>query len=129
MLDQFVLNVDLPATFLELAGLPIPHRYQGQSLVPLIYGNETDWRSDVFLEHLPPLGERIPQWEGVKNARYKYARYLQPDYEFLHDLQRDPDELQNVSADPQYAHVLEQLRQRTNVLRAQYEAAGDGWRP
>jgi len=129
VLDQFVLNVDLPATFLDLAGLPVPGRYQGKSLRPLVAGEATDWRSDVFLEHLPPLGERIPQWEGVKNARYKYARYFEPGYEFLHDLKRDPDELQNFAGDPKYEHVLEQLRQRTGVLRAQYEAAGDGWRP
>jgi len=129
VLDQFVLNVDLPSTFLDLAGLPVPSQYQGKSLVPLVGGEEVDWRSDVFLEHLPPFGERIPQWEGVKNARYKYVRYFEPDYEFLHDLRLDPDELQNFAADPKYVHVLGQLRQRTGVLRAQYEAAGDGWRP
>ena len=129
VLSEFVLNVDLPSTFLDLAGLQAPSQYQGQSLLPLVRNEAGPWREDVFLEHLLPMEEKIPKWEGVKNARYKYANYFEQDHEFLHDLESDPDELQNVSKIPEYSDVLNQLRQRTAELRAKYEAAGDGWRP
>ena len=33
-----VLNLDLPATFLDWAGVPVPQRYQGRSLQPIVAG-------------------------------------------------------------------------------------------
>ena len=39
-----VLNVDAPATFLALAGVPIPEHYQGRSLLPILQGGTAaDW--------------------------------------------------------------------------------------
>ena len=35
---QFVANIDLAPTFLDLAGLPIPESMQGRSLAPLLRG-------------------------------------------------------------------------------------------
>ena len=37
---------------------------------------------------------RIPAFEGFRGERYKYVRYVdEGNYEFLHDLSEDPDEL------------------------------------
>ena len=59
--------------------------------------------------------------EGVRNKRYKYARYFdQNDYEFLHDLARDPDELENLANDSDYKAILTNLRKRTDDLVAGY---------
>ena len=129
VLEQIVANVDLPSTFFDLAGQQAPRWYQGQSLMPLLQGEEISWRAELFLEHLLRQKDRIPKWEGVRNARYKYASYFEHDYEFLHDLQSDPDELENLAGDSQYDDVLAELRQRTTELRTMYEAAGSGWRP
>jgi arylsulfatase A-like enzyme len=43
-----------------------------------------------------------------------YARYFdqKPVYEFLHDLQTDPDELKNLATDPAHADVLQKLREQ-----------------
>jgi choline-sulfatase len=107
------LNLDLPATFLDWAGLPIPDRYQGRSLMPIVE-NETpaDWRSETFHEHFA-VRDRIPAYEGVRNAEFKYARYIDFDYEFLHDLKNDPDELVNLATDSKFSAVLAEMRQRT----------------
>jgi len=118
---RLVLNADLPSTFLALAALHIPERYEGRSLLPLVRNERVnDWREDFLGEHLLEAGTRIPKWEGVRGERYMYARYFECEYEFLHDLEADTDQLTNFVDDPQYKEVLERLRKRCDELRDQY---------
>jgi arylsulfatase A-like enzyme len=113
------LNLDLPATFLDWAGVPLPKHYQGRSLRPIVSGEPpADWRRETFHEHFA-VRNRIPAWEGLRNERFKYARYFDHDYEFLHDLQNDPDELVNLAADPAHAETLQAMRQRTASVVAE----------
>jgi len=125
--DTMALNLDLPATFLDWAGVPVPASYQGASLKPMIEGKATPetWREDFFCEHFNP--RYAMSWEGVRGQRYKYARYLDqnPAYEFLHDLKDDPDELVNLANDPEYATQLKLMRQRTDALAEGYANALD----
>lgn len=111
VIDAMALNVDLPATFLDWAGVKAPAVYEGRSLAPLVAGaNPPDWRRHFFCEHLD-LAPTLT-WEGVRGPRYVYARYFdqQPAYEFLHDLQTDPDELRNLAGDPAAAEALRTMR-------------------
>lgn len=112
VLDNLVLNADLPATFLDWAGVAKPARYEGSSLAPLLAGKPAStWRTHFFCEHLD-LAPTLT-WEGVRGQRFVYARYFdqQPAYEFLHDLQSDPDELKNLAADPSHADDLKKMRE------------------
>ncbi|MEE2642572.1 MAG: sulfatase-like hydrolase/transferase [Planctomycetota bacterium] len=113
--DAMALNLDLPSTFLDWAGIQVPGKYQGRSLKPVVsIGKPADWRTDTFHEHFAVRG-RIPAFEGIRNERFKYVRYVdQGNYEFLHDLKKDPDELQNFASDPAYEKVLLQMRDRTS---------------
>ena len=48
--ENIVSGIDLGETFLEAAGVPIPDRMQGQSLIPLLKGNEEPgWRTAFLL--------------------------------------------------------------------------------
>ncbi len=108
------LNLDFPVTFLDWAGAPIPESYQGLSLKPIIEkGKPIDWREETFHEHFA-VRNRIPAFEGLRNHRYKYVRYFDHgNYEFLHDLKNDPDELKNLAEVSSYASVLKAMRIRT----------------
>ncbi len=120
--DAVALNIDLPATMLDLAGAGVPRHYRGRSLVPLLNGRTPpDWRTDFFCEHLMD-NAAIPKWEGVRGPRYVYARYFEqkPVYEFLHDLKTDPDQRKNFAADPACAAVLKTMRTRCDQLRDAY---------
>jgi arylsulfatase A-like enzyme len=120
--DAVALNIDLPATMLDLAGVTVPEHYRGRSLAPLLAGRTpSTWRTDFFCEHLMD-NKGIPKWEGIRGPRYVYARYFQqqPVYEFLHDLKTDPDQLKNLAADPACADVLKRMRTRCNQLRDAY---------
>ncbi len=117
--DELSLNIDVPATMLELAGIKIPTQHQGSSLKPLLHDKGTScWRNDFFCEHLMDHKD-IPKWEGVRGERYVYARYFeqQPAYEFLHDLQADPDQLINFTSNPEYKDILAKMRKRCDELR------------
>ncbi|MDF1860321.1 MAG: sulfatase-like hydrolase/transferase [Verrucomicrobiales bacterium] len=114
--DAIALNLDLPATFLDWAGADVPERYQGHSLKQIVNtGKPGGWRSESFHEHFA-VRNRIPAFEGIRNADFKYVRYIDEDnYEFLHDLKNDPDELVNLADDPKHAGTLEAMRERTTA--------------
>ncbi|MBL9129612.1 MAG: sulfatase-like hydrolase/transferase, partial [Verrucomicrobiaceae bacterium] len=111
--SEMVLNVDLPATFVDWAQAERPAAYEGRSLSTLVEGKGSDkpWRTQFFCEHLD-LAPTLT-WEGVRDQRYVYARYFdqKPAFEFLHDLQTDPDEVKNLATDPAHAATLSLLRQ------------------
>ena len=113
--DAMALNLDLPSTFLDWAGVPIPEHYQGRSLAPVISGRKPkDWRTETFHEHFA-VRHRIPAYEGIRTERYKYVRYFDHgNHEFLHDLKKDPDELVNLAGNKKYKKILEDLRDRTD---------------
>jgi arylsulfatase A-like enzyme len=122
---EMALNIDIPATMLELAGVAVPGHYQGRGLLALVRGDDSgDWREDFFAEHRMEH-EKIPKWEGVRAQRYVYACYdgQEPPCEFLHDLEKDPDQLQNFAGDPEYAAVLDKMRKRCAELRERYLSA------
>ena len=121
VVDAMALNIDLAPTMLQLAAAEVPTDYQGRSLVPWLQGKTVaDWRKDLFCEHLMEAGASIPKWEGVRGRRFVYARYFENDYEFLHDLKADPDQLKNLAGDKSRAVVLNKMRKRCDELRDSY---------
>jgi arylsulfatase A-like enzyme len=120
--SQMVLNIDAPATMLELAGVEVPAHYQGESLQPLIQGQALpEWRTEFFCEHLMEY-KSIPKWEGVRGERYVYAKYFgqEPAYEFLHDLKADPNQLINLASNPEYQKILNRMQLRTEAYKSTY---------
>ncbi|MGK6320508.1 sulfatase family protein [Sphingomonas sp. DT-204] len=71
-----------------------------------------------------------PSWKAIsadpsiRLGKRTQAAYLKRPAEELYDLARDPDELTNVAADPAYASVLGDLRERLRAMRA---ATHDPW--
>ncbi|MBN2293010.1 MAG: sulfatase [Pirellulales bacterium] len=118
--DKMALNIDLPATFLALAGCELPDVYQGRSLLPIIDGQPVaDWREDFFCEHHMDH-PRIPKWRGVRGPRYVYANYYEqkPPRELLYDLKKDPDQLVNLSGDSQHKDILDSMRKRLEEYKS-----------
>ena len=113
--NESVLNLDLPSTFLNWAGIKIPERYQGKTFEKLVSDSKVvPWRDYTFHEHFA-VRHRIPAFEGLRGERYKYVRYVdEGDYEFLHDLQSDPDELINLAGNLKHRKTLKKMRQLTD---------------
>lgn len=121
--DALVQNIDLAPTVLELAGVPPPRPLHGTSLVPLLAGKATSVRDAIYYHYYESLATHaVPAMYGVRTERHKLVRYYEPHVDAweLFDLQLDPDELQNVADDPQYAEVRAELTTRLRLLRQQY---------
>jgi len=120
VLKEPTVSLDIPATILDFAAIPIPEKYQGSALTPLLTNAPLkNWRTDFFVEHHSNPAN-IATWFGVRDNRYTYANYYENNAELLYDRERDPTELTNVAADPAYAAVFAQLRQRSLDYKKQY---------
>jgi arylsulfatase A-like enzyme len=120
--EHLVLNLDLAPTLAELAGVPVPGRLNGRSLVPLLRAetvNATDqWRSDFLIESFSTIP--VPQ-RAVRSEHWKYVRNdSNPPFEELYDLTRDPHEMENLlvlaPADPAHREVAASMRARVREL-------------
>lgn len=117
--DKMALNIDIPSTILDYANVEIPGIYQGASLKPLINNTiEDEWRNNFMIEHQMNHSE-IPKYVGLRNKQYVYAIYYEqnPPYEYLHDLEKDPDQLKNLIDNTDYKGVLDDLRSQTSHLK------------
>ncbi len=88
------MNLDLPATVAELAGLPPAG--EGASLVPALADPTLALRDHVYVDG---SSGSHPVWAGVVTERWKYVEWGNGDRE-LYDLAADPWELESVHAAP-----------------------------
>jgi len=111
---EMALNIDIPATILDMAGLNQPKNYHGKSLLPIVSGKrKTINRDTVLIEHLWEFVS-IPPSEGVRTNDWKYFRYVNDkSWEELYDLKNDPQEINNLVKNNKYSKVLNKLRQET----------------
>lgn len=119
--DEMALNIDVPATILDLAGIRQPESWQGESLMPIVKSGTTFQKRDtVLIEHLWDF-EHIPPSEGVRTKKWKYFRYVDhTEHEELYDLQKDPMETNNLAPDPKYVVHLNALRNSCDALIAKH---------
>ena len=113
--------VDLMATTLGLAGLPIPPWNQGTDFSPALRGREFAGPDTVLLEMVggPRVTLNWSDWRGFATERWKYAFY-ETGRELLFDLEADPYEIDNI-ADRDPAACLPMRTQLLEVLRATRE--------
>uniref|UniRef100_UPI002587FB77 sulfatase-like hydrolase/transferase n=1 Tax=Algoriphagus sp. TaxID=1872435 RepID=UPI002587FB77 len=114
--SAFALNIDVPSTIFDLAGIPQPKTWQGISL----RSSQLEKRKEFLTEHLwqTPI---IPPSEALRTDRWKYFRYLNDlDHEELYDLSVDPMEKNNLAGNPAYRKDLIQLRNRLDKKVSQY---------
>jgi alpha-L-rhamnosidase len=108
---SMVLNTDVSATILDIAGVERPASYHGQSLKPMVEGKRLSVdRDTVLIEHLWVF-DQIPASEGIRTAGWKYFRYVDDQsLEFLFDLTADLEEKVNLAGDVRYASQLAPMR-------------------
>jgi arylsulfatase A-like enzyme len=130
--DALVANVDLAPTFLEVAQLPIPDSMQGKSLVPWLRGDApSNWRSSVYYRYYHDPGHHNTRAHyGVRTATHKLIHYWRKDVYELFDLQKDPNEQNNLLFDPSVAQLPENQKLfadlRKELERLQQQLGDDG---
>ncbi|MEM6343770.1 MAG: sulfatase [Bacteroidota bacterium] len=121
--EEMVQNLDFAQTFLEMAGITAPEDMQGESLVPLLTGNNEQWtRNSVYYHYYEyPAVHMVKRHYGIVTTEYKMAHFYNDVDEWeLYDRKKDPLELKNVYEDPAYAEVVADLTSRLAELRVKY---------
>lgn len=136
--DQLLSNVDLMPTLMELVGNLVSEDIDGRSFLPLLRGEEIEEREYIFAEMT--WHDQYDPVRGIRTHRYKYIRsfgarplvYIPADIydspsgkavrdeyygkrrpaEELYDLEKDPEERNNLINDPQYQDIAAALRKR-----------------
>jgi len=120
-IDQVVANIDIAPTILHAAGLRTPPHMDGASVIPLLRGEDVEWR-DYFL-YVYYWEKNFPQSPTVfalRGDRYKYITYYGLwDTDELYDIQADPDETQNLITDPELADVISDMEDRLYAMLAE----------
>lgn len=129
---QFVANIDLAPTFLDLAGLPVPASMQGRSFAPLLRGESpAGWRTTFYYRYYHSPGHHnTAAHYGVRTATHKLIHYWQKDAYEMFDLTKDPAEQHNLlfsaaeAKQPEVAAKFAELK--AEIARLQQEFKDDG---
>ncbi|WPR70109.1 sulfatase-like hydrolase/transferase [Flavobacterium sp. NG2] len=116
-INDMALNVDVPVTIANIAGIQAPKSWQGKSLLPIV-NQETNSisRDTILIEHLWDFTE-IPPSEGVRTKDWKYFRYVNDKrVEELYHLAKDPKETKNLIGNKKYQKIAAELRAKCDEL-------------
>jgi arylsulfatase A-like enzyme len=116
---SFVESIDLLPTFLGLVGCQdsYDHRLEGRSLLPLIHGEEIEWRDAIFCEsdysvrqarNLLKRGPEECRAFMIRTNTWKYIYYdgFAPQ---LFNLEEDPDEINDLGKSKMHKDIRGQL--------------------
>ena len=122
--DAMVQNLDMAETFLDLTGTPVPDDMQGRSLLPVLKGETPDqWRKSIYYHYYEGEGKvhNVYVHYGVRSSRYKLIYFYTLDEWEFYDLEKDPSEMMNAIANPDYATEVAKHREELDRLRSHYQ--------
>lgn len=125
-IDELCLNIDLAPTILEIAGVPIPKKMQGRSMMNLLKKKEPvpDWRNAILFEYYvddvyPYAG---PNMIAIRTDSLKYVdNFIEDDIDELYDLKNDPGEMKNLIKNPEYVEELDYMKRLEAELKKEYK--------
>jgi N-acetylglucosamine-6-sulfatase len=114
VVKEMVANIDIAPTLLQVAGLEVPSDMDGRSFLPVLNGNEQNWRKEILYEYYWESNyPYTPTTFALITDRYKYIQYYGIwDINELYDLQNDPDETKNLIYNPAYVTIAHDLKAR-----------------
>ncbi|MBC8468630.1 MAG: sulfatase [Planctomycetes bacterium] len=114
VVEELIQNIDIAPTVMDIAGLKIPERMDGQPFLPVLQGKKIPWRDAAFYEYYWERNfPHTPTTHGVRTNRYKYIHYHGIwDIDELYDLKNDPDEMTNLIDSPEHQDLITQLNSR-----------------
>jgi arylsulfatase A-like enzyme len=126
---DWVVSIDNAPTVLDLLGLSVPADMQGRSIAPLLSGEApSDWQTSMYYhyyEFAPPHWV-LPHY-GIRTSRYKLISYYTVNQWELFDLEKDPDEMENLfewsgyKVHPAYESVANDLVSQLKQIREKYK--------
>mgnify|MGYP003632460303 CR=1 FL=1 len=122
--DEMVQNLDFAQTFLEIAGVNAPKEMQGESLVPLLIGQKEKWNRDAVYYHYYeyPAEHTVKRHYGIATKEFKLIHfYYDIDAWEFYDLKNDPQEMNNLITNENYAPKIAEMKQQLKETRVKYK--------
>ena len=119
---QMAQTIDLAPTILALAGVRDTVSRHGTSLLPVLDGSATTWRSSVLVEYY--TDQVFPRtltmgYQAVRTDRHKYIHYLElQGMDELYDLESDPFEMNNLIGTDEGKRLLPTLESELTRLQS-----------
>ncbi|GAB3227648.1 sulfatase [Algoriphagus aestuariicola] len=126
--DALVQNLDFAQTFLDAAGVKAPKDMQGESMVPLLTGNEKKWtRDEVYYHYYEyPAEHMVQRHYAIITQEYKLVHFYFPEDRWeLIDRKKDPLELHNYYDDPAHAQIRKDLHAQLDKMRKKYKDSSE----
>ena len=109
VIDDVIVSTALPGALLDLAGVEPSPQFAGSDVTKALQREAPTGNEKAFFEHYGAWWGIHPFY-GVRTATMKYVRhYGDETFQEMYDLEKDPDELNNVVDDPSYQEQYKQL--------------------
>ncbi len=103
VLEEAVCLEDIMPTVLSMVGIESPDTVEGRNLLPLMRGENVEWRPYIHIEH-------APIHHTLTDGKEKYIWFVNDGREQLFNLDEDPDELRDLAARPKHTGRLAHWR-------------------
>jgi len=101
--------IDIYPTLCELTGIEAPHTLSGLSLVPQL--NDVNAPGKLY-----EFTMGTPNGYGIRTERYRYTEWkkdeINAEYSMLYDLEKDPNEFNNLVDNPDYSEIRQELSEK-----------------
>ncbi len=118
--DRIIGNIDVAPSFLSVAGLAVPPRMQGRSILPLLTDPGAAWRESFLYAYFFEPPYPTPTSHGLITENYKLIEYDGLPAE-LYDLANDPTEQADLADSPDAATLRHRLEAELAALRTEIE--------
>jgi arylsulfatase A-like enzyme len=123
-LEDIITNIDIAPTLLEMAEVDIPTEIQGRSFVSNLKGDTPEnWRQSMYYHYYEyPFWHHVQPHYGIRTQRYKLIHfYYSMDVWELYDLEKDPNELNNLIHSEKHAKIVKKLKRELSKLKKTYK--------
>ncbi|MEP4077175.1 sulfatase-like hydrolase/transferase [Haloferula sp.] len=115
-IDTPIYLQDLMATSLDLAGAP-SETVDFKSLLPLLRGEESEHYESIY-------GAYMNRQRMITQGDWKLISYPTANVERLFNVKKDPNEMDDLASNPEYASKLEDLRAALSALSKELNDPG-----
>lgn len=122
--EDIISNIDFAPTFLELAGLKTDQKMQGTSFASLLKGKTPkNWQDAMYYHYYEfPYWHHVQPHYGLRTQKYTLAHfYYNIDIWELYDLEKDPNQINNIINDSNYGDIVVELKVKLKKLMVKFE--------